>query len=98
MPTINFQAQNTLGLSLWSVGITCPDGAEHDSLAAQVTSPISLSVPCGQGSIDVWAAFNPRATISDWAANFVQQAFADGQAWVVDFANNTLTLTSPIPQ
>lgn len=32
MPTISFHAQNTLGLSLWSVGITCPDGAEHDSL------------------------------------------------------------------
>ena len=93
MPTINFHAQNTLGLSLWSVGITCADGTEHDSFAAPVTSAISLSVPCGQGSIDVWAAFNPRATISDWAANFVQQAFADDQVWVVDFANNTLTLT-----
>ena len=74
------------------MGITCADGAEHDFFAALVTSPISLSVPCGQGSVDVWAAFNPRATISDWAANFVQQAFADGQIWVVDFANNTLTL------
>ena len=95
MPTINFHAQNTLGLSLWSVGIACADGTEHDSFAAQVTSPISLSVPCGQGSIHILGAFNPRATISDWAANFVQQAFGDGQVWVVDFGNSTLTLTSP---
>ena len=93
MPSVNFHAQNTFGLSLWSVGIVCPDGTEHDTFAAPVTSAISLSVPCGQGGIDVWAAFNPRAVISDWAVNFVQQAFADGQVWVVDFGNNTLTLT-----
>ena len=94
MPTVNFHTQNTLGLSLWSVGITCPDGAEHDFFAALVTSPISLSVPCGQGSVDVWAAFNPRATLSDWAANSGQQTFADGHVWAVDFADNALTLKS----
>lgn len=59
-----------------------------------MTSPISLSVSCGQGSIDVWAAFNPRATISDRAANFGQQAFADGQVWVVEHPHPNLTRNS----
>ena len=95
MPTIEFHARNTLGLSLWSIGVVCPDGTVQDSFPAQVTSAISLSVPCGQGGVNVLAAFNPTATLSDWGANFDQQAFADDQIWVVDFANNTLTLNSP---